>query len=75
MNLEVDEIAPGAEPRIEKCGIRALHDLIAMREIRRDPAGHVAQSFRCESPVKPESLVHRPWVAVPKVLDNHEEHG
>jgi hypothetical protein len=74
MNFEVDEISPGAEPSIKQSGIRAFHDLVATREIRRDPAGHVPKSFRCEPPVKPEALVNRPRVAAAKVLDDHEKH-
>jgi hypothetical protein len=74
MNLAVDEVLPGGDPLLEECAILALHHLIAAREVRRYPAADVPQAIGGETPAFPEAFVDWPGIAVPEVLNDHEEH-
>jgi hypothetical protein len=52
-----------------------LHDLVATRTSRIDPACVVRHAFRQHSGARHKSVVHWIWIAVAEIFDDHEEHG
>src|SRR5262252_10806270 len=74
MDLEIDEVRPGGEPLVEQAPVVAFHDLVAVREIVRDPTVDVVQSFGRQAPFGAKTSVDRLRVAVAEVFDDHVEH-
>src|SRR5262245_22020642 len=74
MNLKFDEIAPVCHPLVEKRSICRLHDLVAARQIRCDPACDVVQSLWSQSTAFAEPSIHCYSITTSKVLDDHVCH-
>src|SRR5262249_54059404 len=72
--LEVDEGAPRRGPLVAEPALLALHQLIAGRQVGRDPAGDIGQPLRQASALVPESPVDRHRIPVPEPLHEHVEH-
>lgn len=70
MYLEVDEIAPLRDPRIQEQPIVRFPDLVAVRQCRVHPARYIRQALGREAPVIPKSPVHRDSVAILEVFES-----
>src|SRR6478609_1508945 len=73
--LEIDEVAPLRHPLLEERGIVALHDLIAMADVRRDPARDILQAVGRETAPVAKSPVDGACIPVAKVFHDHVAHG
>src|ERR1051326_5448498 len=71
-DLEGDEIAPTVHPRMERFGVRSLHELETSFANRIDPARAVRHAVRQHPPALDEAPMHPTRVA--ERLDDHEQH-
>jgi len=73
-DLETNKIRPLRHPPVEQRPVGTFHDLVALRQIGSDPAGHIVEPLGREAPPVAEALVDGTRVAVFEVLDDHEQH-
>src|SRR5581483_2701784 len=73
-DLELDEVAPLQDPRLERRHIVALHQLEAAVEVGLHPALDVAQALGQRAAPLADAGVDRRRVAVLEALDDEEQH-
>src|SRR5499427_8266057 len=74
-DLDLREVLPARDPALEQRRLRRFHELVAAREVRGDPAAHVAQPFGRHASLLAEAPVHRHGIAAAELLDHHVELG
>src|SRR5262249_56189630 len=67
-DLDLREVLPARDPALEQRRLRRFHELVAAREVRGDPAAHVAQPFGRHAPLLAEASVHRHGIPAPQLL-------
>jgi hypothetical protein len=74
-NFELDQVLPKRRPLRDQVRVVAFHDLETPTEVVGDPTCDISETFGCQTPAFPKTLIHRHRVSRPKPLDNHVQHA